>query len=163
MTSIFRQQFGTTVTVVVDCFEIAIQSSGNPEAACQIYSNYKAGPTLVGITPQGFIMFNSVAYGGRSSDKFVTEDSGFLDNISEGDVVMADRGFLILKSLQQRGGTLHISAFTRGKKQLHPLDLESIRHISHLRIHVERIINLYRQKYTVQQKKNWKCLYFRKL
>lgn len=155
MPAVFKENFGDSVTVIIDCFEIKVQNSSNPEAACQLYSNYKAGPTLkvlVGISPQGFIMFVSCAYGGRSSDKFVSTDSGFLEKLKAGDVVMADRGFLILKDITSRGASMHMPSFTKGKKQLHPMDLEMSRKISHLRIHVERVINLYRQKYTALSK-----------
>lgn len=157
MPAVFKENFGDRVTVIIDCFEIKSQNSGNPEAACQLYSNYKGGPTLkvlLGISPapQGFIMFVSCAYGGRSSDKFVSTDSGFLDKLKAGDVVMADRGFLILKDITDRGASMHMPSFTTGKKQLHPMDLEMSRKISHLRIHVERVINLYRQKYTTLSK-----------
>lgn len=37
-------------------------------------------------------------------------------------------------------------AFTKGKSQLHPLDLEEY---TNLRIHVERVIGSLRQKYTI--------------
>ena len=37
--------------------------------------------------------FISKAWGGRASDKFITEHCGFLDHILPGDVILADRGF----------------------------------------------------------------------
>lgn len=42
-----------------------------------------------------------------------------------------------------------IPAFTRGKSQLSPVDLETTRKIAHVRIHVERVIGTVRQKYTI--------------
>ncbi len=38
-------------------------------------------------------MFISAAYGGRCSDKFITCDSGILDDLHPGDEVMVDRFF----------------------------------------------------------------------
>ena len=60
-------------------------------------------------------MYLSEAWGGRTSDKHLTENSGFLDKITPGDIVMADRGFLIEDSLQCRGAQLNIPAFTKGR------------------------------------------------
>lgn len=38
-----------------------------------------------------------------------------------------------------------------GKKQLDPVDLESTRHLASLRIHIEGVIGVLRQKYTALQ------------
>ena len=54
---------------------------------------------LMVITPQGAISFLfSKGWGGRVTDKHVTEHCGFLSYILPGDVVLADRG-LIFKIL----------------------------------------------------------------
>ena len=42
-----------------------------------------------------------------------------------------------------------IPAFTHGKDQLDPIDIEKTRGIANARIHVERIIGLLRRKYTI--------------
>ena len=44
----------------------------------------------------------SVPYGGCASDRHIVQDSGFLDNISPTDQVMADRGFPIQSDLVVR-------------------------------------------------------------
>ncbi|KAJ8983221.1 hypothetical protein NQ317_005309 [Molorchus minor] len=56
------------------------------------------------------------AWGGRTSDKFLTENCGFLNNILPGDVILADRGFLIRDSVETLKGHLEIPAFTDRKK-----------------------------------------------
>ena len=66
------------------------------------WSDYKHHNTikfLDGITPSGYISFLSDCYGGRSSDKFITTDSGFYDLLERDDEVMADRGFQIKEEL----------------------------------------------------------------
>ena len=88
----------------------------------------------------------SNAWGGRTSDKFLTENCGILDKLVPGDMVMADRGFTIHESVAFRRSELAIPAFTKGKKQLDPLDVEKTRNISKVRIHVERVIGLLRRK-----------------
>jgi len=40
-------------------------------------------------------MFISKAFGGRDSDKFIVEKSGFMNYLLPGDKIMADRGFTI--------------------------------------------------------------------
>ena len=42
-----------------------------------------------------------------------------------------------------------IPAFTKGKAQLDPIDVEKTRGIANVRIHVERVIGLLRRKYTI--------------
>ena len=44
---------------------------------------------------------------------------------------------------------LHIPAYTRGKTQLTALELEDTRTIANVRIHVERVIGVVRQKFTI--------------
>ena len=44
---------------------------------------------------------------------------------------------------------LAIPAFTRGKEQLDPVDVEKTRGIANVRIHFERVIGLLRRKYTI--------------
>ena len=96
------------------------------------------------ITPQGSICFVSKAWGGRTSDKYLTERCGLLNNLVPGDLVMADRGFTIEESLIFHQAQLAIPAFTKGKNQLDPFDIEKTRGIANVRIHVERVIGLLR-------------------
>ena len=91
----FRCSFPKCVCII-DCFELFIEKPSDLKARAQTYSNYKSHNTikyLIGITPQGTISFISKGWGGRASDKCVTENSGFLSKLLPGDVVLADRGF----------------------------------------------------------------------
>lgn len=150
----FQYSFGKKTTLIIDCFEIFIERPSNLLARAQTFSTYKHHNTvkvLIGITPQGSICFISKTWGGRTSDKFLTENCGFLNNLKPGDLVMADRGFTIEESLGLYQAKLAIPAFTRGKSQLDPFDVEKTRGIANVRIHVERVIGLLRQKYTILQ------------
>ena len=60
----------------------------------------------------------SEAWGGRTSDKYLTENYGFLEFLVPGDMVMADRGFTISDSVGLKQATLTIPAFTKRKSQL---------------------------------------------
>lgn len=61
---------------------------------------------------------------------------------------MGERGFTVTESLGLRLPKLVIPAFTRGKTQLDPVDVEEIRGIKNVRLHVRRVIGPLRQKYT---------------
>ena len=152
MPQCFQVAFGNKTTVIIDCFEVFINRPSNLMARAQTYSNYKNHNTvkiLVGITPQGSISFASNAWGGRTSDKFLTDNCGILKKLLPGDLVMADRGFTIQESLMFHRAELTIPAFTRGKDQLDPVDVEGTRGIANVRTHVERIIGLLWRKYTI--------------
>ena len=77
----------------------------------------------------------SEAWGGRTSDKFLTEDCGFLNNLVPGDLVLADRGFTVHEEVWFRQVELNIPAFTKGKNQLDPLDVEKTRKIANVSPH----------------------------
>ena len=62
---------------------------------------------------------------------------------------MADRGSTITESVGLQEGKLIITAFTKSKERLDPLDVERSRGITSVRIHVERVIGLLRRKYTI--------------
>ena len=114
----------------------------NLEARTATWSNYKHKnmvKILLGIAPQGVITFVSDTWGGRVSDKFLTEHCGLLSKLLPGDIVLADRGFDIAESVGVRQAHLHIPAFTRGKDQLTALEVEQTRHIANIRVHVERV------------------------
>ena len=62
---------------------------------------------------------------------------------------MTDRGFCIEESVRFYGAELAIPNFTRGKSQLHPLEVEKTRRIASVRIHVERVIGLVLRKFRI--------------
>lgn len=82
-------------------------------------------------------------------DKFLTENCGFLNNLCPLDTVRADRGFTVTESVGLQQGKLIIPAFTKGKEQLDPLDVEPPRGIASVRIHLDRVIGFLRRKYTI--------------
>uniref|UniRef100_A0A3Q1GAF0 DDE Tnp4 domain-containing protein n=1 Tax=Acanthochromis polyacanthus TaxID=80966 RepID=A0A3Q1GAF0_9TELE len=131
----YVEVFGDRVTVIIDCFELFMEKAQNLRAKAETYSTYKSRHTmkfLIGITPQGTISFISKGWGGRSSDKRIAENCGFLQKLSPGDIVLADRGFDIKESVALMGASLKIPAFTRGRSQLEAKDVEETRKLAHV-------------------------------
>jgi len=92
----FKSTLVKKVTVIIDFFEIFTDKPFNMTVGAQTWSNYKQHNTakfLIGISPQGTASFVSSGWGGRVSNKHLTDHSKFLDNLKYGDLVLADRGF----------------------------------------------------------------------
>ena len=149
----FRKAF-KKCAIIIDCFEIFIERPTSLVARAQTWSNYKKHNTvkyLIGITPQGSVSFISKGWGGRVSDVHLTENSGLLQHLLPGDIVLADRGFTIQNSVGLLCAEVKHPPFTRGKAQLSKLEIDSARQLSQVRIHVERVIGAVRQKYMILQ------------
>ena len=151
MPMVFRKHCPRCV-VIIDCFEIFVDRPTDLLARAQTYSQYKHHNTvkyLIGITPQGTVSYISEGWGGRTSDKYITEHCSLLCNLVPGDTVLADRGFDISDSVGSYCLTLKIPAFTRGKSQLSGIEVEQTRKIANIRIHVERVIGNIRKKFSL--------------
>ena len=147
----FRQSFRKCV-IIIDCFEIFVERATDLKARAQTWSNYKHHNTvkfLIGITPQGTISFISKGWGGRVSDRYLTEKCGLLEKLLPGDVLLADRGFNVQESAGVYCAEVKIPPFTKGKSQLSKFEVDPSRKLSQVRIHVERVIRLLRQKFTI--------------
>lgn len=115
----FKEHFSNT-TCVIDCSETVLQKAKNLDSRSASYSHYANNTVkyLVAISPSGIIMFISDAYGGKCSDRYITQNSGFLDYLRAGEEVMGDRGFTVRDLLEERRVNLIIPAFTRKGCQL---------------------------------------------
>ena len=63
--------------------------------------------------------------------------------------MLAGRGFDIAESVGIIQASLRIPPFTKGKDLVSPIEVEEIRTIANARIHVERVIGMVRQKYSI--------------
>jgi hypothetical protein len=148
----FKKLYGNRVAAIIDCFEIFTEKAAAPKASSETWSHYKNHHTvkyLISILPQGSINFISKAFVGRASDKQITAESGFYQYLEPGDLVMADRGFRIDDDLLPMGCRVVMPAFTKGLDQLSYEDCTSTRELANLRIHVERIIGMLRNKFPI--------------
>lgn len=149
--SSFRRFF-KACCVIIDCTEIFIEQPSNLLARAQVWSSYKHHSTvkfLIGITPQGTISYVSRCAGGRISDKEIVERSNLIDFLLPGDIIIADRGFTCSDYARMVYAEIKIPPFTKGKKQLEKVEVDWSRELSTVRIHVERVIGLLKQKYTI--------------
>ena len=142
MSRLFKELYPNCV-VIIDCSEVFIETSSN-------YKKHNTIKFLIGITPCVSVSFLSQCWGGRVSDKNLTQECGFLNMLQQGDVVLADRGFTI-EDVALCGAKLEIPAFTRGKKQFSQYDVEKSKQLSAVRIHVERIIGTLKNRYTIMK------------
>ena len=89
-----KQRAYRNCTVIIDCSEVFIERPLDLTARAQTWSNYKPHNTLkflIGITPYGTVSFLSKCWGGRVSDKEITQRSGFYEKVGHGYLVLADR------------------------------------------------------------------------
>lgn len=148
------RKFFRNCCVIIDCTEVFIERPTNLLARAQVWSNYKHHSTLkflIGITPQGTISYVSQCVGGRMSDKEIVEKSNLIDHLLPGDVILADRGFTCNEYYRMALAEVKTPPFTKGKKQLEKVEVDWSRELSTVRIHVERVIGVLKQKYTILQ------------
>lgn len=127
--------------VILDCTEIQCQIPKNMEHQRLTYSSYKHRNTfkiLIGGAPNGTLTYCSNLYPGSVSDKMIVKHCGILTQLERGDLVLADKGFLISDILPQ-GVSLNIPPFLYGP-QFTPAEVDRTRRIAKARIHIERII-----------------------
>ena len=84
-------------------------------------------------------------------DKGLTQDSGFLSKLEPTDEVMANRDFPIEEKLVLQGAKLTIPASPKGNKQLSQKDIELSGQIANVCFHLERVIGLLKNRYTMLQ------------
>ncbi|GFR22626.1 uncharacterized protein TNCT_729521 [Trichonephila clavata] len=132
------------VRIIVECTEFEIQKTASPMEQQMIFSRYKNTNTLkgmIGITPNGAISFISELYSGSISDKELFIRSKLMDRLERNDVVMADKGFLISKELEEIGCKLYQPIFLQGKIQFNFSEMVSNCQLSNKRVTVERAIS----------------------
>jgi len=99
-----------------------------PQASQYCYRNYTS------------IAFISQGWGGRISDVHLTENYGLLSNLLPGDIVLADHGFTIQKTIGLYCAEVKLPPFTRGKKQLSMLKVDAAHRLSRVPIHVTGMV-----------------------
>ena len=150
----FPKYFKTKGAFIIDWFDIFVNQTSNLAARSAIWSRYKHHNTVkfaIVVSSKGVITFISNGWGGRVSDKYITKQSTSFRNLMPGDVILADRGFNIIKSAAFYCTEIQVPALTKGKKQVAGIDVESRRRITTVKILVEWVIGLLRNKYKITE------------
>lgn len=127
--------------MIIDCTEIGVVIPLEMDKQKDTYSNYKHKNTLkglVGIAPNGILTYCSSLYPGSVSDKELVKHCGILEIFNPGDMILADKGFLIQDLLPPKVH-LNIPPFL-STPQFTPNQNERTLNIARARIHVERAI-----------------------
>jgi hypothetical protein len=134
----------TNCRQIWDCTDIFIASPRSDLLAQRsTYSTYRGGYTLKGlvcISPNGAIVWMSDLFPGGISDKDIVQKCGILSTLNAGDLILADKGFLI-SCIMPPGVSVNIPSFLDSQtKQFTRQQITWSRNISRFRIHVERAI-----------------------
>lgn len=92
---------------------------------------------LFAVTPRGIICYTSKLFPGSTSDKMLFEESGLSNFFNPGDMILANKGFLIYDLLPQ-GVNVNIPPFAV-QPRFTPEDVRCTTQIAK-RIHVEQAI-----------------------
>ena len=129
-------------------------SFGQMEVSCSIgrLCAGKNNPVkfLIGVTLCSAILYLSECWGGRISDKNLTQESTFLSLLEPGDIVLADHGYVYSVgghcSTRSETGNTSIHSWQESALQK---DVEMSKQLSKVQIHVERVIGLVKNRYTI--------------
>ena len=125
--------------IVVDCTDIEVAVPGLMSQQNATYSSYRgmnSFKVIVGVAPNAVITYVSKLYPGSISDKAIVQQSGLLNYLTAGDMILADKGFLIQDILPQ-GVAVDIPPFLNNGTFTES-EIKSTKAIAKCRIHVER-------------------------
>ena len=119
MLTSFKKTYPNTRSII-DFTELFCQSPFSLNTQSCLYSSYKSHVTykvLAGIAPSAAVIFVSQLYGASISEKEFVNRSAFLKKElwSDGDSVIADKGFTIHDELARVGVSLNIPALLGGR------------------------------------------------
>ncbi|KAK7118574.1 hypothetical protein R3I94_002119 [Phoxinus phoxinus] len=125
--------------MIVDCTDIHIAAPSQMDQAKLTYSTYRgmhSFKVLISVAPNGVINFCSQLFPGSASDKFIVQQSGILAHLVAGDLILADKGFLI-SDIVPAGVIVNIPPFLN-KGRFTESEVKATKEIAKNRIHVER-------------------------
>lgn len=125
--------------MIIDCTDVEIAAPGLMSDQKLTYSTYRgvnSFKTLIGVAPNAVITHVSKLFPGSTSDKAIVEKSGVLEHFKCGDLILADKGFLIA-DIVPTGVSVNIPPFLYNVK-FSEGEIKLTKTIAWCRIHVER-------------------------
>ena len=125
--------------MVIDCTDIKIAAPGlmsDQKLTCSTYRGMNSFKTLIGVAPNAVITHVSKLFPGSTSDKAIVKKSGVLAHFRPGDLILADKGFLIA-DIVPTGVSVNIPPFLYNGK-FNESEVKQTKTIARCRIHVER-------------------------
>lgn len=125
--------------MVIDCTDLEIAAPGLMSEQRMTYSTYRgmnSFKTLIGVAPNAVITHVSKLFPGSTSDKAIVENSGVLHHFKPGDLILADKEFLI-SDVAPVGVSVNIPPFLYNGK-FNESEMKLTKTIARCRIHVER-------------------------
>lgn len=125
--------------IIIDCTDMEIAAPKLMSQQCATYSSYRgmnSFKVIIGVAPNAVITYVSNLYPGSISDKQIVKESGLLNHLCTGDLILADKGFLI-QDIVPRGVSVNIPPFLSNGKFTES-EARATKAIARCRIHVER-------------------------
>ena len=129
----------TSCRIVIDCTDVEVAAPGLMSQQNATYSSYRgmnSFKVIVGVAPNAVITFVSRLYPGSISDKAIVQQSGLLNHLVAGDMILADKGFLI-QDILPHDVSLNIPPFLNNGAFTES-EAKATKSIARARIHVER-------------------------
>lgn len=127
--------------IILDCTDESCDKPKNIFCQRSTFSTYKGRNTfkpLLGCAPNGVVTYSSDLYPGSLSDKAIVEHSGIASQLISGDLVLADKGFLI-EEIMPYGVNVNIPPFLT-TTQFTKHQVNATETIARARVHIERAI-----------------------
>ncbi|XP_067023274.1 uncharacterized protein [Acropora muricata] len=125
--------------IIIDCTDIEVATPSLMSQQNATYSSYRgmnSFKVLTGVAPNGVLTYVSNLYPGSISDKSIVQQSGLLKHFVAGDLILADKGFLI-QDIVPNGVSVNIPPFLEHGRFTES-EAKVTKSIARCRIHVER-------------------------
>ncbi|XP_022808583.1 uncharacterized protein LOC111345558 [Stylophora pistillata] len=125
--------------IIIDCTDIEVATPSLMSQQNFTYSSHRGMnlfKVLTGLAPNGVLTYICDLYPGSISDKEIVQQSGLLNHFVPGDLILADKGFLI-QDIVPRGVSVNIPPFLEHGKFTES-EAKLTKSIARCCIHVER-------------------------